>query len=73
MGHTTSEEWDRHYASGKTLVRSGMATEARRRGKDRKAIAAITGHKARSKVLDGYLQIVDQCNEQDNALIGNGL
>lgn len=51
-------------------VRSGMATEARRRGKDRKAIAAITGHKDGSKVLDGYMQIVDQWDENDNALIG---
>lgn len=51
-------------------VRSGMATEARRKGKDRKAIAAITGHKPGSKVLDGYMQIVDQWDENDNALIG---
>lgn len=54
-------------------VRSGFATEARRKGKDRKAIAAITGHKEGSKVLDGYMQIVDQWDEQDNALIGIGL
>ncbi|WUK09629.1 tyrosine-type recombinase/integrase (plasmid) [Streptomyces sp. NBC_00376] len=51
-------------------VRSGMATEARRAGKDRKAIAAITGHKDGSKVLDGYMRIVDQWDENDNALIG---
>lgn len=51
-------------------VRSGLATEARRAGKDRKAIAAITGHKDGSKVLDGYMQIVDQWSEQDNALVG---
>jgi integrase len=51
-------------------VRSGLATEARRAGKDRKAIAAITGHKANSKVLDGYMQTVDQWDEKDNALIG---
>lgn len=51
-------------------VRSGLATEARRAGKDRKAIAAVTGHKENSKVLDGYMQIVDQWDEQDNALIG---
>lgn len=54
-------------------VRSGMATEARRAGKDRKAIAAVTGHADGSKVLDGYMQIVDQWDEQDNALIGLGL
>ncbi|MBD3550911.1 tyrosine-type recombinase/integrase [Streptomyces sp. SP18CM02] len=51
-------------------VRSGMATEARRQGKDRKAIAAVTGHKENSKVLDGYMRIVDQWDEKDNALIG---
>lgn len=51
-------------------VRSGLATEARRAGKDRKAIAAITGHKDGSKVLDGYMQIVDRWGEQDNALVG---
>lgn len=54
-------------------VRSGFVTEARRKGKDRKAIAAVTGHKDGSKVLDGYMQIVDQWGEQDNALIGLGL
>ncbi|MFE9252896.1 tyrosine-type recombinase/integrase [Streptomyces sp. NPDC007088] len=54
-------------------VRSGLATEARRKGKDRKAIAAITGHKENSKVLDGYMQIVDQWDEKDNALVGIGL
>ncbi|RVU20959.1 integrase [Streptomyces antnestii] len=54
-------------------VRSGLATEARRAGKDRKAIAAITGHADGSKVLDGYMQIVDQWDEKDNALIGIGL
>ena len=36
-----------------------MATEARRAGKDRKAIAAVTGHKDGSQVLDGHMQIVD--------------
>ncbi|NEC20516.1 site-specific integrase [Streptomyces parvus] len=54
-------------------VRSGLATEARRAGKDRKAISAITGHADGSKVLDGYMQIVDQWDEKDNALIGLGL
>ncbi|MFF0516166.1 hypothetical protein [Streptomyces sp. NPDC004250] len=47
-----------------------MATEARRKGKDRKTIAAITGHANGSKVLDGYMQIVDRWGEQDNALVG---
>lgn len=54
-------------------VRSGMATEARRAGKDPKAIAAITGHKPNSSVLHGYMQIVDRWDEDDNALIGIGL
>ncbi|MFF1400223.1 hypothetical protein ACFVZD_41445 [Streptomyces sp. NPDC058287] len=54
-------------------VRSGLATEARRAGKDRKAISAITGHADGSKVLDGYMRIVDQWDEKDNALIGLGL
>ena len=54
-------------------VRSGMATEARRAGKDPKAIAAITGHKPNSSVLHGYMQIVDRWDEEDNALMGIGL
>lgn len=54
-------------------VRSGMAIKARRAGKDRKAIAAVAGHADGSKVLDGYMQIVDQWDENDNALIGIGL
>jgi site-specific recombinase XerD len=54
-------------------VRSGMATEARRAKKDPKAIAQITGHKPNSKVLHGYMQIVDQWGEDDNALVGIGL
>ncbi|MGA4960433.1 hypothetical protein [Streptomyces lavendulocolor] len=35
--------------------------------------AAITGHADGSKVLDGYMQIVDQWDEKDNVLIGIGL
>lgn len=54
-------------------ARSGMATEARRAGKDRKAISAITGHKANSPVLDGYIQLADEFDERDNALFGIGL
>ncbi|WP_232542989.1 tyrosine-type recombinase/integrase [Streptomyces sp. QHH-9511] len=54
-------------------VRSGMATEARRAKKDPKAIAQITGHKPNSKVLHGYMQIVDRWDEEDNALMGIGL
>ncbi|MFF8279909.1 tyrosine-type recombinase/integrase [Streptomyces lateritius] len=54
-------------------VRSGMATEARRAKKDPKAIAQITGHKPNSKVLHGYMQIVDRWDEGDNALMGIGL
>jgi integrase len=52
-------------------LRSGLATEARRAGHDRKTIAAQTGHSARSAVLDGYMQIVDRW--ADNALTGIGL
>ncbi|MEU9578797.1 site-specific integrase [Streptomyces chilikensis] len=51
-------------------VRSGFATEARRAGKDRQAIAKVTGHADGSKVLDGYMQLVDQWGEKDNALVG---
>lgn len=51
-------------------VRSGFATEARRAGKDRQAIAKVTGHADGSKVLDGYMQVVDQWGEKDNALVG---
>lgn len=54
-------------------VRSGMATEGRRAGKDAKAIAAITGHRPNSSVLHGYMQIVDRWDPKDNALIGIGL
>ncbi|HEY9374814.1 tyrosine-type recombinase/integrase [Streptomyces sp.] len=54
-------------------VRSGMATEARRAGKDPKAIAQITGHKPNSSVLHGYMQIVDRWDTEDNALMGIGL
>jgi len=54
-------------------ARSGMATEARRAGKDRKSIAQITGHKPNSPVLDGYIQLADEFDERDNALFGIGL
>lgn len=52
-------------------LRSGLATEARRAGHDRKTIAKQTGHSARSAILDGYMQIVDRW--ADNALTGIGL
>ncbi|MFF4652536.1 tyrosine-type recombinase/integrase [Streptomyces sp. NPDC001380] len=54
-------------------VRSGMLTEGRRAGKDRRALQAISGHADGSKVLDGYLQIADRWNDQDNGLAGIGL
>lgn len=54
-------------------VRAGLATEARRAGKDRKAIAATTGHVPSSAVLDRYLRTVDRWSDEDNALIGIGL
>jgi integrase len=54
-------------------ARAGLATEARRAGKDRKAIAATTGHAPNSPVLDRYLRTVDRWNGDDNALMGIGL
>lgn len=54
-------------------VRAGLATEARRAGKDRKAIAATTGHVPNSAVLDRYLRTVDRWSNDDNALMGIGL
>lgn len=54
-------------------ARAGLATEARRAGKDRKAIAAVTGHVPGSAVLDRYIRTVDQWDADDNALIGIGL
>ncbi|MEU5057488.1 MULTISPECIES: hypothetical protein [unclassified Streptomyces] len=37
---------------------------------NREAISAITGHGDGSKVLDGYMRIVDQWVDHDNVLIG---
>lgn len=54
-------------------ARAGLATEARRAGKDRTAIAAVTGHAPRSAELDRYFRTVDQWGADDNALIGIGL
>lgn len=54
-------------------VRAGLATEARRAGKDRKAIAGVTGHVPNSAALDQYLRTVDRWSDEDNALIGIGL
>lgn len=54
-------------------ARAGLATEARRAGKDRKAIAAVTGHVPGSAVLDRYIRTVDQWDAGDNALFGIGL
>ena len=54
-------------------ARAGLATEARRAGKDRKAIAATTGHAPNSPVLDRYLRTVDRWSGDDNALMGIGL
>lgn len=52
-------------------LRSGLATEARRAGHDRKTIAAQTGHSPKSAILDQYMQIVDRW--ADNAMTGIGL
>jgi len=54
-------------------ARAGLATEARRAGKDRKAIADVTGHAPGSPVLDQYIRSVDQWDGDENALIGIGL
>lgn len=54
-------------------ARAGLATEARRAGKDRKAIADVTGHAPGSPVLDRYIRSVDQWDSDENALIGIGL
>lgn len=54
-------------------ARAGLATEARRAGKDRNAIASVTGHVPGSAVLDRYIRQVDQWDADDNALIGLGL
>jgi integrase len=54
-------------------ARAGLATEARRAGKDRKAIAAITGHKENSPSLNDYIRRADQWDADENALIGIGL
>jgi integrase len=54
-------------------ARAGLATEARRAGKDRTAIAATTGHVPNSAVLDRYIRSVDRWSGEDNALIGIGL
>ncbi|HZR48930.1 MAG TPA: site-specific integrase [Streptosporangiaceae bacterium] len=54
-------------------VRAGLATAARKAGKDRKAIAATTGHVPNSAVLDRYIRSVDRWDGDDNALIGIGL
>jgi len=52
-------------------VRAGFATEARRASHDVAAIAAQGGWEPTSRVLFGYIRIVDQWT--DNALIGIGL
>lgn len=53
--------------------RAGLATEARRAGKDRKAISNTTGHVDGSAALERYFRTTDQWTESDNALIGIGL
>jgi integrase len=52
-------------------MRSGLATESRRAGKDAKVIAEQGGWKPNSMVLFGYMQIVDRWT--DNAAKGIGL
>jgi len=52
-------------------LRAGLATEARKAGHDRWAIADQGGWQRNSAVLDRYIQIVDRWS--DNALKGIGL
>lgn len=52
-------------------MRSGLATESRRAGKDARIIAEQGGWKPNSMVLFGYMQIVDRW--EDNAAQGIGL
>lgn len=54
-------------------ARAGLATEARRAGADRTAIASVTGHAPGSPVLDRYIRAVDRWDPKDNPLIGIGL
>ncbi len=54
-------------------ARAGLATEARRAGKDTKAISSTTGHVPGSRALDRYVRRVDRWSDGDNALIGIGL
>ncbi|MCD0486094.1 tyrosine-type recombinase/integrase [Streptacidiphilus sp. ASG 303] len=53
-------------------ARSGLVTTAARSGKDRKAIAEISGHRPGSPVLEGYIQLAGEFSD-DNALFGLGL
>lgn len=51
-------------------MRAGLITEARRAGKDRKAIGATSGHVDGSPVLDGYIRDEDGWAPENNALAG---
>ena len=51
-------------------ARAGLITTTAKAGKDRKAIAAISGHK--SRVLDEYIRLAGEFAD-DNALFGIGL
>lgn len=51
-------------------MRAGLITAARRAGKDRKVIAATSGHVDGSVVLDRYIREEDGWQERNNALAG---
>lgn len=51
-------------------MRAGLITEARRAGKDRKAIGATSGHVDGSPVLEGYIRDEDGWAPENNALAG---
>lgn len=51
-------------------MRAGLITSARAAGKDRKAIAATSGHVDGSAVLEGYIRAEDGWSAENNALAG---
>ncbi|QKW32451.1 tyrosine-type recombinase/integrase (plasmid) [Nocardiopsis flavescens] len=51
-------------------VRRGLITESARAGKDRKAIAKVSGHADGSPVLEGYIELANRFGDDENALKG---
>lgn len=73
IGAVVSRAAQRAGLEGRTShgLRSGLATEARRAGRDAVVIAAQGGWSPNSRELFGYMQIVDRWS--DNAVAGIGL